>query len=234
MDFDYTIANKQVTITTYTGTSKNVTIPNEIENLPVTTIRQWAFYDKNLTSISLPQNLTAIGKGALCRNYLTSISLPQNLTTIGSHAFHTNNLTSIDFPQNLTTIEENAFCYNNLTSINNLPQTLTTIGQYAFFDTKLTSICLSQNITTIGQAAFFHNNKLTSISLLNMFKTEQQIKKIFGIGLEEFNNINRKFIKPHLAEILGDDIHHHFHDIIASYTTPSNELIQEAIEAIEA
>ena len=51
MDFKYTIVNNQVTITKYVGSSKDVTIPNEIENLPVTTIERWIFFQKRLTNI---------------------------------------------------------------------------------------------------------------------------------------------------------------------------------------
>ena len=72
MDFEYIIANNQVTIIKYTGSSKDVTIPNEIEGLPVTTIGDCAFWNNELTSISLPQNLTTIGECAFYMNNLTS------------------------------------------------------------------------------------------------------------------------------------------------------------------
>ena len=163
MDFEYIIANNQVTIIKYTGSSKDVTIPNEIENLPVTTIGEESF--KN--------------------NELTSIILPQNITTIRESAFDTNKLTSINLPQNLTTIEEFAFCENDL----------------------------------------------TSISLPNKFRTEEQIINIFELDLEEFDNNNKQFVKPYLAKILNDYVHRYFHDIIIDYMIPSNELIQEVMEA---
>ena len=70
MDFEYIIANNQVTIIKYTGSSKDVTIPNEIENLPVTTIGENAFYHNELTSISLPQNLTTIKERAFMNNII--------------------------------------------------------------------------------------------------------------------------------------------------------------------
>ena len=81
MDFEYTIENNQVTITKYTGSSKDVTIPNEIEGLPVTTIAIYAFYSNKLTSIRLPQNLTTIKSWVFCSNKLTSISLPNKFRT---------------------------------------------------------------------------------------------------------------------------------------------------------
>jgi hypothetical protein len=230
MDFEYTIANNQVTITKYTGSSKNVTIPNEIENLSVTTIGRNTFEDNKLTSISLPQTLTTIKNHAFWKNKLTSISLPQNLTIIGPCAFNSNRLTSVSLPQNLATICQCAFSRNLLTSIS-LPQNLTTIEQSAFSRNLLTSISLLQNLTTISHFAFMHN-KLISISLPNRFRTEEQIKNIFDFSLEELDNRNKKFIKPYLLEILEDyDIHYHFHDIIIDYILPSNKLVRVVIEA---
>ena len=229
MDFEYTIANNQVTITKYTGTSKDVTIPNEIEGLPVTTIAIYAFYSNKLTSINLPQNLTTIRQSAFRNNRLTSISLPQNCTTIGYFTFADNELTSISLPQNYTTIGNFAFHNNFLTSIS-LPQNCTTIGENAFHYNMLTSINLPQNLKTIGEWAF-RANMLTSISLPNKFRTKKHIKYIFDFSLEEFENRNKKFIKPCLAKILEDYVHHHFYDIIIDYMMiPSNELIQEVME----
>ena len=128
MDFEYAMANKQVTITKYTGSSKDVTILTEIGDFPVTTIGYRAFSCNELISISLPQNLTTIGNCAFQDNKLTSISLPQNCTTIGNCAFWNNNLTSISLPQNCTTIGKCAFWNNELTSID-LPNKFRTDDQ---------------------------------------------------------------------------------------------------------
>jgi hypothetical protein len=210
MDFEYAMANKQVTITKYTGSSKDVTILTEIGDFPVTTIGYRAFSCNELISISLPQNLTTIGQGAFSYNKLTSIDLPQNLTTIGQTAFCKNKLTSIDLPQNLTTIERYAFYNNELTSIN-LPQNLTLIDDYAFYRNELASICLP-----------------------NTFRTNKQIINIFEFSLEELDDRNKKFIKPYLAGILEDYcVHYYFHDIIIGYTLPSNELIHEVMETLK-
>src|SRR5699024_75813 len=69
-----------ITITGYDGTETNITIPDEINNKPVTIIGEDAFRAPN--------------------EKLTSVSLPDSVEIIESDAFHTNNLTSIDLPQN--------------------------------------------------------------------------------------------------------------------------------------
>ena len=85
MDYEYEIQNNEATITKYKGTSKDVIIPNKIENIPVTTIRKYAFYNfynNELTSIVSPETLTTIGKYAFRDNKLiTSIVLPDKFRT---------------------------------------------------------------------------------------------------------------------------------------------------------
>jgi hypothetical protein len=167
MDFEYIIANNQVTIIKYTGSSKDVTIPNEIENLPVTVISYSAFSRNKLTSINLPQNLTTIRQSAFYNNELTSISLPQNLTILGEYAFGWNCLTSISLPQNLTAIGGHAFIGNKLTSIS-LPHKFRTDGQIQnIFDFSLEELdnknkkfikpCLDQILEDYSVNYHFHD-----------------------------------------------------------------------------
>ena len=46
----------------------------------MTSIDGRAFYNNQLTSISIPDSLTIIGEGAFTSNQLTSVQLPRHLT----------------------------------------------------------------------------------------------------------------------------------------------------------
>jgi hypothetical protein len=74
VDFEYTISNGTVTITGYTGSAKQVAIPGQIDNLPVTAIGDAAFFAKLLASVTIPDSLKA---SAL--NRLTSVTIPANV-----------------------------------------------------------------------------------------------------------------------------------------------------------
>ena len=65
----------------------------------------------NLVSVTLPENITKIGKQAFCHcTRLTTIVIPQNVTSIGDYAFEDcNGLTTIVIPQNVTFIGDYAF-----------------------------------------------------------------------------------------------------------------------------
>jgi hypothetical protein len=50
-----------VTITGYTGSAANVTIPGRIGGLPVTAIKENAFQHKQLAGVTIPNSVTTIG-----------------------------------------------------------------------------------------------------------------------------------------------------------------------------
>lgn len=77
----------------------------------VKSIGACAFMGADLSSLTLPQNLTSIGWSTFetCRN-LTSMTIPDSVTSIGFAAFRfCSSLTSVTIPWQVTKIEEQAF-----------------------------------------------------------------------------------------------------------------------------
>jgi hypothetical protein len=63
--FTYTVNNRSITITGYTGSDDVVTIPDEISNLAVTAIGTNAFANNDfLFSVAIPNSVTDIGASA--------------------------------------------------------------------------------------------------------------------------------------------------------------------------
>ena len=118
----YEIADGQVAITYYDEFAKGkLVIPDEIEGLPVTSIKERAFFDcGSLRSIIIPEGVTSIGDSAFsfC-TMLNSITIPNSVTSIGNDAFYDcTSLTSIIIPDGVTSIGDDAFYYcDSLTSI---------------------------------------------------------------------------------------------------------------------
>ena len=128
----------------YTGTSKDVRIPDRINNLPVVEINNSAFERQAITSVVIPNTVTKIGNRAFFNAQFTSVTLPTSLVTIGEGAFQ--------------------MC-NNLASIT-IPNTVTTIGVSAFDECRrLTTVTLPVNIKTIEEEAFYNCAALTTITI---------------------------------------------------------------------
>ena len=66
----------------YGGANKSPVIPNN-----VTSIGDSAFYNLNLTGITIPNSVTIILGQAFQYNQLTSITIPSSVTSIGAAAF---------------------------------------------------------------------------------------------------------------------------------------------------
>jgi len=168
----FTFSTSSGTITDYkedASCPKDVVIPNTINEVSVIAIGNRAFYQDQLTSVTIPDNITTIERSAFSRNQLTSVTIGNNVTKIEAEAFYQNQLTSVMIPDNVTTIGNSAFAYNRLTSVT-IGNNVTSIGEYAFFDNQLTSVTIPDSVTTIGDLAFT-SNRLTNVIIPDSVKT---------------------------------------------------------------
>lgn len=105
------------TIIGYKSNEENVSIPSEIDGVPVESISYGAFEGKNLKSVVIPDSVTSIGKAAFCSNQLESLVIPNSVKCIREAAFWKNKLTSVTIPDSVKHIEKLAFTDNLLTSV---------------------------------------------------------------------------------------------------------------------
>jgi tetratricopeptide (TPR) repeat protein len=167
-----------VTIVKYGGGDTQVVIPASIGGKPVTVIGERAFEQKKLTSVALPNSVTAIRGYAFSGNQLTGVVISDGVKTIGDSAFYNNQLTSVVIPDSVTTIGADAFSgkhdlstsiYNKLTSVT-IGNSVTTIGSGAFSANELTSVVIPGSVQTIGERAF-SGNQLTGVVISDGVKT---------------------------------------------------------------
>jgi hypothetical protein len=88
-----TTNNGAITITGYTGSGGDVTIPDTINGLPVTSLAYEAFYNcPGLTSVTIPAGVTSLGSGAFddCPS-LTGVYFRGNAPSVGSSMFCNDN-----------------------------------------------------------------------------------------------------------------------------------------------
>ena len=106
---DNVLFNKDhTTLLSYPAGKKDTSyvVPESVKSIGVC-----AFVGADLSSLTLPQDLTSIGWGAFeaCRN-LTSVTIPDSVTNIGFAVFRAcSSLTSVTIPWRMTKVEEQAF-----------------------------------------------------------------------------------------------------------------------------
>ncbi|MCX6650723.1 MAG: fibronectin type III domain-containing protein [Methanomassiliicoccales archaeon] len=168
-DYTYTIDEGMATITGYTGTGNNITIPDMLGGCPVVTIGNNSFSGHDsLTSVTISGNVTTIGEGAFsaCPN-IVSVFIPSSVNTIGMGAFlYCYAMDSIDVDaanQNFTSVD--GVLYNkNVTILIQfpggkagemvIPESVTSVGSRAFNTCPfLIGITISCNVTTIEEYA---------------------------------------------------------------------------------
>ena len=154
--------------------SGNVVIPEEVNYMnrirKVTSIGESAFWHCSITSVTIPNSVTSIGRYAFewCSR-LTSVTIGNSVTSIGDHAFYNcNRMTSVSIGNSVTSIGNDAFLKcKGLTSVT-IPNSVTSIGDYAFRECSgLTSVTIPNSVTSIGESAFRECSGLTSVTIPN-------------------------------------------------------------------
>ena len=174
--FDFNLTTG--TITKYNGTDTVVVIPSKINGVTVTTIGTDAFLGLNITSVTIPANVTEIGSNAFadCTN-LTSVNYAgdwSNLTIqSGNPAVQdaaNEQLFVFEFILNNTAVI--VISYKGTAADVTIPsrykgKPVTTIGHAAFFNSAVTSVTIPDSVTSISDEAFINCPKLTNISIPN-------------------------------------------------------------------
>ena len=137
-DFVFSVENGEVTITGYTGNATDLTIPDVINGLPVTTIGRGAFaHNATLVNLHIPDSITHIGNEAFSATpSLTNVHIGTGVTHIGLHAFGSSGLTSLVIPDNVTHIGFGAFQMDSLTDVH-IGTGVIYIGNHAFGGSSL-------------------------------------------------------------------------------------------------
>ena len=166
------------TITKYIESDTVVVIPSKINGVTVETIGHGAFERSAVTSVTIPDSVTAIHDRAFANcSHLTNISIPNSVTSIGFSAFeHCTSLKSITLPSSLRSISEALFfCCSQLTTIH-IPDSVLSIQDYAFENCiSLETIQIPVSVTSIGVYAF---NGCPSLMTVTYSGSKKQWDKI--------------------------------------------------------
>ena len=182
-DYKYTLnEDGTATITKYTGTESNITIPKQLENYEVTMIGSQSFKDnKSLQKIEISNNISTIDWMAFagCTNLgEVDFAEPSKIEVLPYELFvNCVNLTTINIPSSVKEIKLQ--CFTGCAALTHvvIPEGVELIGRQAFSGcTNLQSIIIPSSIvesgipsgaTTaskgVGKGAFWNCNNLSKV-----------------------------------------------------------------------
>ncbi|MBR6548049.1 MAG: leucine-rich repeat protein [Clostridia bacterium] len=165
-DFEYIFEGDGAVLTKYKGSATTVTIPETLGGKSVIMIGEGAFYQKNVTTVAMPDTVTELGVRAFAYSSVQDIALSANLAIIRDEAFYgCDSLAAVTIPESVTVIESQAFdgCGNLISA--NLPENLTELGENAFNGCeKLASvITIPVGITAIPKNCFYHCYRIPQV-----------------------------------------------------------------------
>lgn len=183
-----------IAITGYTGSSKEIVIPEEIDGQPVRLITTDALRENGFTAVYLPETVGFIEAGAFHSNNISTFYTPDSIYRIDSNAFRSNNMTEAELPANLEVMGHSTYRDNPIKHVDmGHMERLKSTAAYIFFDTELESVVLPPNFEKVGDGMFQDLN-LSSIVLPDTLKE---------IGNNAFygNDIKRVSIPDGVEEI---------------------------------
>ncbi|MBQ7761699.1 MAG: leucine-rich repeat domain-containing protein [Clostridia bacterium] len=195
-DFEYIEENDTITITGLKDLEKKtLTVPED-----VTHIGRGAFSWSKMEEITLPSTLVSIEEIAFsdCEN-LKKIQIPESVTYIGAYAFRgCTSLEDYNIPKAITTIPRGAFSgCDSLTKIE-IPAHVTAIGDSAFGNCKnVTEVLIHTNVTQIGNYSF---SGCEALCVLTIPKSVTVINE----GLINGTGIKKMIIPKTITEIVTD------------------------------
>lgn len=159
----------------YTGTDKNVTVPNKLSSFTVLEIADEAFMNnKDIESVSFAnaKAIDAIGEFSFagCTS-LKSVNIPSTLDKIGFGSFMgCTSLTDINISSNISVI--NGQVFQNCTSLTEftVPNSVGTISDFSFAGcTSLEKVVIPKTVKNISAKAFLNCDKLTIYGYSNSY-----------------------------------------------------------------
>lgn len=216
---------QSVYISKYIGTSTHVVIPEEIDGLPVISLKgtfenghivSGVFENSDIETVVMPDSIVAVGMRTFkdCKN-LTEVAFSSKCNRVIDWAFENCvKLETLDLSgTEITLINNYAFAgCTNLSKIE-FPDSVSKIGMEAFRDcSSLLELKLPKELSEIDKRAFYNCTSLKSVTIPN---------RLFMLSRDEYRFYNT----PALEKIIIDDGREALHGYAFFHTTTDVEII---------
>lgn len=201
-DFEYKVENDNVTVTKYLGEDIDVTIPETIDGLPVTSVGKSSFLSKiKIESINLPPTIKYIEYGAFAGcSRLKTINLPEGVIKIDNCAFEAcSELDNVIVPATTEYIGDSAFVWcKSLTNIQ-LPDTPMYLGSGLITFTPIYEEWKSQEDST---SLYIGKHLLNTKNIKGEYKIEEGTLSAASFSFSDNNELT-KVVFPDTVKMIG-------------------------------
>lgn len=203
------LADGTIAIVEYIGTDPDVDISTYDFGGTLVNIGGYAFFNKGITSIVLPNTIRQIQRYAFAYNKkLAHISIPASTNYIANYAFYDTGIASLSFDgNNVKIIEQYAFALTKNLKQVTIPSGVTRMGGYAFYgsgiekldfedgcslteipkaafaNTNLHTVRIPESVQVIGESAFRDNSNLASVDIVGADKLRILGNAFYNTGL---------------------------------------------------
>lgn len=223
---EYEIVNDEVVITKYTDSTQRteITVPDEIEGLPVTEIADFSLFNcESLKKIYIGKNVSKIGEWSMTNNqgltefvvdeaneYFCSVDgvlFTKDMKTIIYYppakdiTFNkygeAQNTTKYSIPNGVETIRTKAFYKCYYVDEISIPEGVKTIEEKAFHRTSaLTQITLPDSLEFIGKDAFAYCDKIEKVTI------PESVKEIDEYAFFNCSNMKELVMLPREEDMI--------------------------------
>ena len=129
----------------------------------VVEIMDHAFYQCPITSVEIPNSITAIGDYAFYECRIISLDLPDEITIIGEWAFGHTRMQQLTLPESVDSVGVRAFIGCSRLTALTLPEKDVHYGEGCFTGIPLVTLVLPEGLTAISSNLFFGCERLTNV-----------------------------------------------------------------------
>ena len=180
------------------STISTVILPEKLTAIP-----DRAFYQSEITGIVIPETVLTIGEYAFaeCKKAQGDIIIPDAVYSIGSRCFYNSTFNGrLSLGKDVSEIGVRAFSYLSITGDIDIPDAVSSIGEYAFYNSYFTgSIRIGNSLEEIPECCFRDCSKAEGTLTIG-----NNVKTIRADAFNGCSKLSGNLIIPDCVEIIED------------------------------